>query len=81
LGLYDVKDLVQNAFAPNAVIELEACYSAYGSTSIATVFKQVLPNARVWGFPGTTRKIPAVWETFKKKYCKYVNRDSPLFTV
>jgi hypothetical protein len=63
-----IKDLVITTFAPNARVELEACYSAYGDNSIAHYFKNALPDAKVFGFAGTTRKIPFMWETFKKGY-------------
>ncbi|RPJ69252.1 MAG: hypothetical protein EHM20_16610 [Alphaproteobacteria bacterium] len=51
---------MQKAFAPNAKIDLEACYAAYNNKnvpkyvppSIAHAIKEILPNATVHGFTG-----------------------------
>ena len=66
-GIDDYAPLLQSVFDPNAIIELEACGSADPSTalSIAKAFKQVLPNARVWGYTGDCQMWWScwVWET------------------
>jgi len=56
----DIRSSMVNAFASNALIELEACYSAYGTDSIAHKFKQTLPNASVWGYTGWAMPIPII---------------------
>ena len=49
-----LRNSIVNAFASDALIELEACYSAFGNDSIAHKFKKALPNASVWGYIGWT---------------------------
>jgi len=56
----DLKSLIINAFASDALIELEACYSAFGVDSIAHKFKKTLPNASVWGYTGWAMPVLVV---------------------
>ena len=56
----DLKTLIINTFASDALIELEACYSAYGTDSLAHKFKKTLPNASVWGYTGWAMPIPII---------------------
>jgi len=66
------RELLQSTFAPGAVIELESCYSAFGSKSIAHEFKGYLPNARVYGYTGKVWQspIPGQWESWEGwMYC------------
>jgi hypothetical protein len=52
IGLDNFEDSIKGAFAKDAVIELEGCYSAYGENSIAHNFKRILPEAKIIGFTG-----------------------------
>jgi len=50
-----LRDLIAEAFDPQASIELAACGTAYPSSgnSIAEDFKEILPDASVWGYTNT----------------------------
>lgn len=64
---YDIsgeyKDLIKDVFDSQAVIELEACQSASGENSIAHKFKEVLPNAKVYGYTGNALDLYFLDET------------------
>ena len=59
MGLDDLP--ITEAFDSKATIQLEACKTATDSTSIAYAFKAKLPNAKVWGFTGYTKRIPILF--------------------
>lgn len=61
----EYKDLIQNAFDPQATIELEACQSARGEESIAHRFKEILPNAKVYGYTGNALGLYFIDETIR----------------
>lgn len=67
LILEDAESLIHEVFDAEATIELEACYTAFNSRSIAYAFKRILPNARVWGFTHRAYPLPitGVHETFR----------------
>jgi len=51
--------LIQSVFEEEALIELEACYSAFfNGKSIAHKFKNALPKAHVWGYTGKSFPLP-----------------------
>ncbi len=63
-GIEDYKDLVKEVFHPKAVIELEACETAYDHASVGTAFKNVLPSATVRGWTGKCKQFyPGIWDT------------------
>ncbi len=64
--LEDMESLIQDVFDSKATIELEACNTAYNSKSIAYAFKDILPDAHVWGFTGPAYPIPI---TFLHENC------------
>jgi len=56
---YPFDQLVRDRFAPNATICINACYSAKGGTqSVAHAFKELLPDARVYGWTGKIIAMP-----------------------
>jgi len=56
----DLRTSIINVFASDALIELEACYSAFGSDSIAHRFKKSLPSVSVWGYTGWAMPVPVI---------------------
>ncbi len=62
-GIESYADLIDKVFHPLAVIQLEGCYTAYNSSSIAYEFKRILPASTVTGYTGLAAKLPFVWET------------------
>jgi hypothetical protein len=56
--LEDVESLIRGVFDPEATIELEGCFTAFNSQSIAYAFKKILPRAHVWGFTGRAYPLP-----------------------
>ncbi len=63
-GLDDFAELIVNVFHPSALIEFEGCYSA---NTIAPWFKNLLPNASVWGYTGKCQRYTLpIWETHSK---------------
>lgn len=50
-----LRDLITDAFDPQALIELAGCGTAYPGSggSIAEDFKEILPDASVWGYTDT----------------------------
>ena len=50
--LDSLKGVIQSAFSYNANITLHACFSAKGQDSMARGFKDILPEANVFGYSG-----------------------------
>ena len=65
-GIDDWGCLLNYILAPNALIELEACFTA-GSIGIGDAFKEHLPDATIWGYTGKSQlwipSLPIAWET------------------
>jgi RHS repeat-associated protein len=61
----EYKDLIKSAFDPQATIELEACQGARGNESIAHKFKEVLPDAKVYGYTGNALDLYFLDETIR----------------
>jgi hypothetical protein len=57
------RELIMSAFSSNATIQLEGCYTAAGENSIAYAFKEILPNALVYGYTGPSQPYPFLAET------------------
>ncbi|AQT67208.1 Cell wall-associated polypeptide CWBP200 [Anaerohalosphaera lusitana] len=57
-GLGALRGIIEGAFAVDAKISLNACYSANGKNSIASGFKEILPNADVFGYTGVAMVDP-----------------------
>jgi hypothetical protein len=70
----DMESLIREVFAPETTIELEACFTAFNSQSIAYAFKKILPKAHVWGFTGRTYPLPITGfhETFSGSGSEWV---------
>jgi len=51
-------DLIKNVFSPTAIIELEACYSAFDQNAIAYKFKRTLPKSSVYGYTNKAYPFP-----------------------
>ena len=56
---FSFADLVKTTFAPDAEIHLNMCESAQGGKeSLGYAFKELLPDANVYGWTGNTVAIP-----------------------
>ncbi|MBU4478870.1 MAG: hypothetical protein KKH34_07290, partial [Candidatus Omnitrophica bacterium] len=68
IALKEFSTIITKSFEQNAVIQLEGCYTAFGNNSIAHEFKNILPDAHVFGYTGPAKPwfflIDETWPEF-----------------
>jgi RHS repeat-associated protein len=71
IGIDSLKNLITSTFDKNAIVQLEGCYTAAGSDSIASHFKNMLPDSHVFGYTGTAKPwliIDETWPWFGSEF-------------